>query len=128
MIRDKFNTKGLGNRVKDQETIQNTKKQYEKVTDTGTFGYQLFVKKHLIFLHHPILRSPPEFLHQLGILYTSSASTASTFLHLCLAAKNGRQPQKWKMTLKMEDNLKNGRQPQKWKTTTKIEDDLKNGR
>ena len=39
-------------------------------------------QKHLIFLHHPLLRSPPEFLHQLGILYTSSASTASTFLHL----------------------------------------------
>ena len=31
--------------------------------------------------------------------------------------KNERQPQKWKMTSKMEDNLKNGRQPQKWKTT-----------
>ena len=42
-------------------------------------------QKHLIFLHHPLLRSPPEFLHQLGILYTSSASTASTFLHLCLS-------------------------------------------
>ena len=41
-------------------------------------------QKHLIFLHHPLLRSPPEFLHQLGILYTSSASTASTFLHLCV--------------------------------------------
>ena len=48
--------------------------------------------------------------------------------------KNGRQPQKWKMTskmeddLKMEDNLENGRRPQKWKTTTKMEDDLENGR
>ena len=29
------------------------------------------------------------------------------------------------MTSKMEDNLKNGRQPQKWKTTSKMEDDLK---
>ena len=50
-------------------------KQYETVTDTGTFGFQLF-------LHHPSLRSPPEFLHQLGILYTSNASNASNFFHL----------------------------------------------
>ena len=57
-------------------------KQYETVTDTGTFGFQL-LSKTFDFLHHPLLRSPPEFLHQLGILYTSSASTASTFLHLC---------------------------------------------
>ena len=28
----------------------------------------------------------------------------------------------------MEDDLKNGRRPQKWKMTSKMEDDLKNGR
>ena len=48
--------------------------------------------------------------------------------------ENGRQPQKWKMTSKMEDDLKkgrghkNGRGPQKWKTTSKMEDNLENGR
>ena len=47
--------------------------------------------------------------------------------------KNGRRPQKWKMTskmeddLKMEDNLENGRKPRKWKTTSKMEVDLENG-
>ena len=28
----------------------------------------------------------------------------------------------------MEDGLRNGRQPQKWKMTSKMEDDLKNGK
>ena len=30
--------------------------------------------------------------------------------------------------MKMDDDLKNGRRPQKWKMTSKMEDDLKNGR
>ena len=40
--------------------------------------------------------------------------------------KNGRRPQKWKTTSKMENDLKNG--PKKWQTNSKMEDDLKNGR
>ena len=36
----------------------------------------------VIFLHHHLSRSPSEFLHQLGLFYTSSVSTVSTFLHL----------------------------------------------
>ena len=42
------------------------------------------IRDKVIFLHHHLSRSPSEFLHQLGLFYTSSASTASTFLHLCV--------------------------------------------
>ena len=35
---------------------------------------------------------------------------------------------KWKITLKIEDDLKNGRWPPKWKTTSKMENDPENGR
>ena len=37
------------------------------------------------FLHHPLSRSPPEFLHQLGILYTDNAGNAGNFFHLWMA-------------------------------------------
>ena len=41
------------------------------------------IRDKVIFLHHHLSRSPSEFLHQLGLFYTSSVSTVSTFLHLC---------------------------------------------
>ena len=47
MIRNKLNTKGLESSVKDQEqckTLRNSVKQYETVTDTGTFDFQLLSK------------------------------------------------------------------------------------
>ena len=40
------------------------------------------IRDKVIFLHHHLSRSPSEFLHQLGLFYTSSVSTVSTFLHL----------------------------------------------
>ena len=42
------------------------------------------IRDKVIFLHHHLSRSPSEFLHQLGLFYTSSVSTVSTFLHLCV--------------------------------------------
>jgi len=42
------------------------------------------IRDKVIFLHHHLSRSPSEFLHQLGLFYTSSVSTVSTFLHLWL--------------------------------------------
>ena len=46
------------------------------------------IRDKVIFLHHHLSRSPSEFLHQLGLFYTSSVSTVSTFLHLCSAIPN----------------------------------------
>ena len=37
------------------------------------------IRDKVIFLHHHLSRSPSEFLHQLGLFYTSSVSTVSTF-------------------------------------------------
>ena len=59
VIHEKFNTKKVKNQretprnsVKHQETVWNTSKPCETVTDTDIFGFQLLSKTFEKFLHH----------------------------------------------------------------------------
>ena len=53
VIRDISKLNMLKNSVKHQETVKNTRKQCETVTDRDTFGFQLLSQTPDIYLHHP---------------------------------------------------------------------------
>ena len=88
VIRDKLNTKNVEKTLfmfkilkKPWNYIQSAK----NLQFMNIYTQNCVIRDKVIFLHHHLSRSPSEFLHQLGLFYTNSVSTVSTFLHLCRA-------------------------------------------